>query len=72
MLFRDALKALSDKVDDDALDNLIAAANADVSDDEIAALARLLAGSGDTLSPPKGAIVADVASTGGPASLSTV
>jgi len=70
--FRDALKRLGDDAGDDALDGLIAAASGEVTDEEIAELARLLAHSGDFLPSPQGAVAADVASTGGPASLTTL
>jgi thymidine phosphorylase len=72
VLFRDALMRLSKRPDDDALDDLIAASSGPVTDEEIADLARTLANSGDTLPMPPCAIAADVASTGGPASLSTL
>lgn len=72
MRFREELKHLSEGTGDDALDGLIAASTGKVSDEEIADLARLLANSGEMLASPQGAIVADVASTGGPASLSTL
>lgn len=43
-----------------------------ISDEEIATLATLLAGSGESLPQPADWIVADVPSTGGPSSLSTL
>jgi thymidine phosphorylase len=70
--FREALRRLSDDTGDDSLDSLIAATTDQVTDEEIADLTRMLANSGDMLSSPHGTIAADVASTGGPASLSTL
>jgi len=70
--FRDALKKLNGTPRDESLDSLIAAASDEVDDEDIAELAQVLASSGDRLTPPKGTVAADVASTGGPASLSTL
>lgn len=72
MRFRDALKRLGDDAGDDAMDSFIAAASDEATDEEIGDLARLLAHSGEILHSPQGAIAADVASTGGPASLTTL
>jgi len=67
------LERLTADASDDNIDLVVAAATgSNVTDQQIAGLARVLADSGEVLHFPDSPATADVASTGGPSSLSTL